>query len=514
MPLLRSIATVGGFTLISRFLGVARDLLIARYLGAGPIADAFFVALRFPNLFRRLFAEGAFNAAFVPLYARRLTEEGNEAAKAFAEQVLSVLVAFLLVFTIAAQFAMPWLMYLLAPGFASDPAKFDLAVRLTQITFPYLLFMSLTALLGGVLNSIDRFAHAAAAPILLNIVMIAALVMAVPVATHPGDVLAWSVALAGLLQFLWLVMACARAGLVFRLPRPTLSPEVKRLWRLMIPGLVGAGVMQINLVIGTIIASMFAGAVSYLYYADRIYQLPLGVVGVAIGVVLLPELTRRLRGGDEGGAMWSFNRAVEIAMMLTLPATAALVAVPLPIVKVLFERGAFGPDASAATALALGAFAIGLPAYVLVKTLSPGFFARENTVTPFRYAIAAMVVNTVLGIAFAFWIGFVGIALATTIAAWLNAGLLAWKLRREGHLAIDEKLRRRLPRIAAASIAMGVALWFIAAALAPWFDARLPLKLAGLAALVFGGLGIYGAIGLVIDAFTLRDLREAFRRPR
>ncbi len=509
MAFIRSIATVGGFTLASRFLGVARDLLIARYLGAGPIADAFFVALRFPNLFRRLFAEGAFNAAFVPLYARSLTEEGPMSARDFAEQVLSVLVVLLLVLTVAAQFAMPWLMYALAPGFAEDPAKFDLAVKLTQITFPYLLFMSLTAFLGGVLNSIGRFAHAAAAPILLNVVMIAALVLALPVTQLPGEVLAWAVAFAGLLQFLWLVLACARAGIVFRMPRPVVSPAVKRLWKLMIPGMIGAGAMQINLAVGTIIASMFAGAVSFLYYADRIYQLPLGVVGVAIGVVLLPELTRRLRGGDEGGAMWSFNRAVEVAMMLTLPATVALLVVPVPIVQVLYERGAFGPEATRATSLALAAYAAGLPAYVLVKTLSPGFYAREDTKTPFRYAVATMIVNTALGILLAWAMGFVGIAIATSVAAIMNAGLLAWKLRREGHLALDERLRKRLPRMAIASIAMGAALYGIWQAKLDWFAGPLSLQLAALAALVFGGMAIYAAVGILIGAFRPEDLRAA-----
>jgi putative peptidoglycan lipid II flippase len=272
--------------------------------------------------------------------------------------------------------------------------------------------------------------------------------------------------------------------------------------------------MQINLAIGTIIASMFAGAVSYLYYADRIYQLPLGVVGVAIGVVLLPELTRRLRTGDDGGAMWSFNRALEIAMLLTLPATAALIAVPTPIVQVLFERGAFGPDATAATAIVLTAYAVGLPAYVLVKTLAPGFYAREDTATPFRYAIASMIVNTVLGIALAYLMGYAGIAIATSAAAILNAFLLARKLRIEGHLALDDRICRRLPRMVFASIAMAAMLWLLWQAKLDWFAGPLILKLIALTALVIGGLSIYGAIGILIGAFTVKDLKEAVRRRR
>ena len=507
MAFIRSIATVGGFTLASRFLGVARDLLIARYLGAGPVADAFFVALRFPNLFRNLFAEGAFNAAFVPLYARRLTEEGAPAARFLAERILAVMVVFMLALTIAAQFAMPWLMYVLAPGFATDPTKFDLAVRLTQITFPYLLFMSLTALLGGILNSLAKFAYAAAAPMLLNITMIAALVLFMPATVRAGDVLAWAVALAGLLQFLWLAVSCARNGVVLRLHKPSLSSEVRRLWRLMLPGLLGAGALQINIVIGTMIASLFSGAVSFLYYADRIYQLPLGVVGAAIGVVMLPELTRRLRRGDDGGAMWSLNRAIEVAMMLTLPAAVALLVAPLPIVQILFERGAFGPDATLATAAALACYAIGLPAFVLVKSISPAFFAREDTTTPFRYAIVAMVVNTALGAALAFLIGFVGIAIATSIASILNVTLLARKLRREGHLVVDDRLRHRLPRMLIASLAMGVSLIWIWYIKADWFEAGGILRLIAAATLVFGGMAIYAAVGILLGAFKAEDFK-------
>lgn len=512
MAFLRSIATVGGYTMASRILGFARDILIARVLGAGPVADAFFVAFRFPNLFRRLFAEGAFNAAFVPLFARRLEEEGAAAAKRFAEQVLAIMVAALLLLTMLAQIAMPWLMHVIAPGFADDPAQFDLAVQLTRITFPYLLFMALTALQGGILNSLHRFAHAAAAPILLNLVMILALVAVVPLVGMPGHVLAWAVALAGVLQFLWLAFALRRAGLALRLPRPHLTPAVRRLLRLMTPGILGAGVMQINLLVGTVIATLEAGAVSYLYYADRVYQLPLGVIGAAIGVVLLPELTRNLRSGRPAAAMQALNRCLELALLLTLPAAAALIAIPEPIVAVLFQRGAFGPEAAEATALALGAFALGLPAYVLVKALAPGFYAREDTATPFRYAAAAVLANVGLSLLLFRFIGFLGIPFATSLAAWLNAGLLAWRLGRLGHLALDERLRRRLPRIAASSAVMGAVLWFAAGLLAPALAGGLALKAAALAALVAGGAALFGLLALATGAATLADLRALARR--
>ncbi|HXK53488.1 MAG TPA: murein biosynthesis integral membrane protein MurJ, partial [Hyphomicrobiales bacterium] len=315
MNLVRSFATVGGYTLASRLLGFVRDMLIAAVLGTGPVADAFFVAFRFPNLFRRLFAEGAFNSAFVPLFARELEGGGAAAARRFGEDVLAVLLWTLLVLTALAEIAMPWLMYILAPGFAAEPDKFDLAVMLTRIAFPYLLCMSMVALLSGVLNSLGRFAAAAAAPVLLNVILIAVLAGLFLAGERAnilsGQALAWGVAAAGAAQLAMLAVAARRAGMAFRLVRPRLSPKVRRLVRLGVPGLIAGGVTQFNIVIGTIIASLQAGAVSYLYYAERIYQLPLGVVGIAIGIVLLPELSRRLRAGNEDLALRSQNRSLE-----------------------------------------------------------------------------------------------------------------------------------------------------------------------------------------------------------
>ncbi|HEY8014156.1 MAG TPA: murein biosynthesis integral membrane protein MurJ, partial [Dongiaceae bacterium] len=302
MALIRSIATVGGYTMASRVLGFVRDVLIARVLGTGEMADAFFVAQRLPNLFRSLFAEGAFNAAFVPLFNRELAEGGAASAKRFAEQAMSVLLSVLLVFTILAQIFMPWLMHVIAPGFIGRPAEFTMAVQFTQVTFPYLLFMSLTALQGGVLNSLNRFAHAAAAPIMLNVTMILALVVVAPATGLTGLALSWAMAIAGIIQFLWMVIACHRAGMALWLPWPRLTPGVKRLLKLMLPGIMGSSVMQVNLLIGTMVATSQPAAVSYLYYADRIYQLPLAVIGSAVGVVLLPELARALRTKGEEAA--------------------------------------------------------------------------------------------------------------------------------------------------------------------------------------------------------------------
>ena len=516
MALVRSLATVGGYTGISRVLGFVRDILIAAAVGTGPVADAFFVAFRLPNLFRRLFAEGAFNAAFVPLFARRLEQEGRVAAVLFAEQSLAVLLAALLALTAAAMAGMPWLMLVLAPGFAADPEKYDLAVQLSRITFPYLLFMALTALLGGVLNALYKFAAAAAAPIVLNVCFIAALVVVLPLTGAPGQVLAWTVAVAGAGQFLLLVAACRRAGITLRLPRPRLTPGVRRLWALMVPGVLSAGAMQVNLMIGTIIASLQAGAVSYLYYADRVYQLPLGLIGIALGVVLLPELSRKIRGGAEAEAMASLNRGLELGMLLTLPAAVALMVIPWPIVVVLFERGAFDRAASEATAWALAAFAAGLPAYVLVKLLQPAFFAREDMVTPLKVALATVATNVALSLVLFWPLGHVGLALATAVSSWLNTVLLAVGLRRRGFLAIDPRLRARLPRIAAASLIMGAALWAGFLGLAPWFDGTVVERVLGLAILVGGGLVLYAGLALVLRAVDRAELAAAVtrRQPR
>ncbi len=385
--------------MVSRVFGFARDILIAAILGAGPVADVFFVAFKFPNLFRRLFAEGAFAAAFVPLFAGLVETDGKDAARAFAEQALSVLLWTLLVFVAVVQMAMPVLMVGFAPGFVGDPAKFDLAVQLTRITFPYLLFISLVSLMAGVLNSLGRFWAAAATPILLNVCLIGAVLGLSPMMETPGHALAWGVAGAGMVQFVWLLFHCARAGMRLRLPRPRLTPKVRLLARRILPVAVGAGIYQINLLIDTIIASLLpSGSISYLFYADRVNQLPLGIVGVAVGTALLPMLSRQLRGGQAGAAMHSQNRALEFAFLLTLPAAAALIVIADPVIAVLFERGAFGPAEVRATAAALAVYAVGLPAYVLVKALTPidsfnEFFQSEFPDEEFD-TVAGLVMST------------------------------------------------------------------------------------------------------------------------
>ena len=510
--LIRFAATVGGFTLLSRVLGFARDILIAVFLGASAAGDAFFISFKLPNLFRRLFAEGAFNLAFVPMFASALASDGRAAAQAFAEDALAVLLWALLAMVVLAQIAMPWLMLVIAPGFADNPAKFDLTVYLARLTFPYLLFISLVSLLSGLLNSLERFAAAAAAPIFLNLCLIGALLGFARAGETPAHALAWGVAIAGLIQFLWLVWNCKRANFLPRLSWPRLTPSVRRLLVLMLPAVVGAGVVQLNLVVDMIIASLLPdGSVSHLYYADRVVQLPLGVIGVAIGTALLPTLSRQVAVKDGDAAYNSQNRAIEYALLLTLPAAAALMVIATPIVHVLFERAAFDARATTMTAGVLAAYAIGLPAFVLVKVLAPGYFARKDTRAPVRAAVWALAVNIVLNLLFMKPFGVVGIALASALSAWLNAALLAKGLYVRRYLRPDRLLRRRVPRMLLASMAMGLLLLVSSKIFTPWLLGGIGLKVSALL-----GLVLVGAIGFtltanIIGAMRWQDLRVALK---
>ncbi len=520
MRLLRSSAVVGGFTLLSRFFGVTRDILLAARLGAGPLTDAFFTALTFPNLFRRIFAEGAFNSAFIPLYARRLEGEGAAEADRFASEVLSVLTVSVLGIVVLAQIVMPWLMYPLGPGFISDPDLFAFAVLMTQITMPYLLCMSMAAMISGALNSHARFATAAAAPILLNVVLISVLLFA------PGerrDLALWlsiGVTVSGVLQTSWLYVTARRAGIRLTFQAPRLTSGVKRLIVLGVPGAAAAGVTHVNQLVSGSIATLQEGARSWIYYAERLYQLPLGVIGIAMGVALLPALSKRLRAGDDAGAMGGQNRAIEISMALTLPAAAALLVIPDAVVAGLFQRGAFDGSDTARTALALAIYAAGLPAFVLIKVFAPGFFAREDTLTPMKFAAASMVVNLLVGVALFFGpMGYAGLALGTTLAGWLNAILLGGTLVRRGQFIADPRLKHRLSRIVLACLVMMAALWLIVrfaeapvtAALAAPLGAALT-ALVWMGVLVISGLAVFVASTLLLGGLRPQELLGALKR--
>lgn len=513
MSLLKNFVTVGGATASSRVLGFVRDMFIAAALGTGPVADAFFVAFRFPNLFRRLFAEGAFNSAFVPLFAKSLEGDGEAEARRFAEEALSGLLTALLAVTAVIEIAMPLFMYVLAPGFSSDPAKFELTVVLTRIAFPYLTFVSLVALYSGVLNARGRFAAAAFAPALLNVVLIATLVAVFwfgeagsPAA---GVWLTWGTTVGGIAQLACLVFAAGHDGMVLRLVWPRLTSRLKRLAALALPGVLAGGITQINIVIGTMIASLAPGAVSYLYYADRIYQLPLGIVGIAIGIVLLPDLSRHLRAGRDDLVDFTQNRALEFAMALTLPAAIALIVMAHPIIALLYQRGSFDASDTAATSAALVAFAAGLPAFVLVKVFSPGFFAREDTRTPMWFAGITVAVNIVVSLALFPWLAHVGIAIATSLSGWVNTVLLAIALHRRGHFRLDELLARRLPLLALAALLMGACLYVAIAMLAGPLAGRLLERAATVGALVAGGVAVFG---LFCQITGVVDFRRVLRR--
>ncbi len=516
--MLKNVATIGVWTAGSRVLGFLRDILIAAQLGTGPVADAFFVALKLPNLFRRLFGEGAFNAAFVPAFTASLAGEGAGPARRLAEEVASVMVVWLGFLTLLGLLLMPLLMHLLAPGFAADPAKFALSVALSRLTFPYLMLICLSALLSGVLNGINRFAAAAATPVVFNLALIGALVL-VPRALMPrGQALAVGVTVSGMAQLGLLAIALARGGMALSLRAPRLTEGVRLVLRRMGPGIVGAGVTQINVAVDTIIASLLpAGTVSVLYYADRVNQLPLGTIGTAVATALLPLLARQVRAQALTELRATLNQAIALTLALTLPAALALMLLAEPIMLALFRHGALSGAAAAKSAAALAAYAIGLPAFVLAKVFSPGFFARGDTKTPVKIGVIAVFLNLALNLALMHPLGYLGPPLATSLAAFFNAGALAWLLARTGHFRPDRALFARIGRIFAASVAMVLLLAFTGAALRAMLPgvATDPLgAIARLAALIPLGLLAYGGAGLMFGAFDRDLLRATLARRR
>ena len=512
MKLIRSTAIIGGMTLISRILGLLRDILLAKFLGASVINDALITATRLPNLFRRMFAEGAFNAAFIPLYARRLEGQGDEAAAKFAGEAMAALIALVTFIVIIFELTMPISLNLVGGGLdrvSSTPgqlAPYDLAVIYARITMPYLLLMSLAALISGILNARHYFAMAAFVPALLNVVWIGILAYAATGAFTVTKLALWlsvGMTFSGILQAgaLWWALKCAGISLPFK--RPRITTGVKRLFILGVPGLISAGITQINLAVSTMVATFKNSAASWLYYADRLYQLPLAMIGIAMGIALLPTLSRRLRAGDDQGAMNAMNRGMEIAAFLTVPAAIALLLIPSFLICGLFERGEFSSQDTYNSALALSMYALGLPAFILLKILTPAFFARENTKTPMIYAALSAVINLVLGVLLFFTIGFHGLAFATSFAAWVNVICLAVVLYKQGWFRFDPRLQARLPRIFLAGLIMGAALWcgvqFIAK---DWLSGPILTDYLTL----LGACGLGGAVYL-LAAFLLKAIR-------
>jgi putative peptidoglycan lipid II flippase len=509
--LVKGFLTVGFWTLVSRVAGLVRDIFLARYLGDGTVAQAFVVAQSLPNMFRRFFAEGAFNFAFVPMFAKKV--EAAEDAEGFARDAFWGMAGFLAVFSAIAIVFMPGLVFLMASGFVGDE-RFDVAVTLGRIAFAYILFISLTALLSGMLNAAGKFVITSIVSVLLSLTMIVGMLLANRMGWDMGRTLAWSVTVSGVLQLLVTWAAVRHLG--YRLPFrwPVLTPELKRLAVIAAPAVLAGGVVQVNLIVGRQIASMTEGAVVWLYNADRIYQLPLGVVGIAIGIVLLPDLSRRLRAEDGEGSRASFNRGTEFALLLTVPAAVALMVIAWPIISVLFQRGEYGPEATANTALALAAYGAGLPAFVLHKVLQPLFYAREDTTSPFRYAVWSMVVNAALAVALLPLIGWLAAAVATTVSAWVMVWQLWRGSRTMGDAArLDDRFLTRVPRIVAASALMGLVLWALSVALAGPL-ATPGIRTAALGAMILAAMAVYFGTVLLIGGMSWAELRGAFRRQR
>ncbi|MBB4041447.1 putative peptidoglycan lipid II flippase [Microvirga flocculans] len=501
----KKILSVGGWTLVSRLTGFIRDVVIAAVMGVGPIADAFVVASRIPNHFRAIFSEGAFNSAFLPTYASVLEKEGAAPARSFASRISTLMLIVQIALLALALVAMPAVVTLLAPGFSEDPQKFDLAVTLTRITFPYLLFVTLVTILSAILNAHERFAAAAAAPVLLNVSIVAALAVAF-LFPNAGYAAAWGVTAAGVLELLLVWISAKRLGVAPRIEAPRFDGAMKHFFKVLGPAVIGSAGVQLAMFADTIIASFLpTGAVASLYYADRIYQLPLGVIGIAAGTVLLPEMSRRIAAGDVTGAHGAQNRAVGLTLALAAPFIVAFITLPDLIMAALFQRGAFDAAAAERSGAVLAAYAIGLPAALLIRSAVASFYARSDTVTPLIASLAAVAINVALKIVLTGPYGVVGLALATAIGIWVNLALLVFLAMRRGWMVPSGSLGRTAAAVGVAGLLLAAFAWLAPLPLAEW-TSRLPawrneslLAILGMAgALIYGGALLVGMKALGI----------------
>ena len=522
MSLVRNVGTIGGLTAVSRVFGFARDMLLARVLGAGGVADAWQLAFQLPNIFRRLFAEGAFSQAFVPLFNRRMKEDEDiSEARHFAEEVLAVLIPILIVFSALALIAMPWIMGLFASdALAADTTKFGLAVLMARIAFPYLALMSIATLMAAVLNSLSRFAAAAAAPIMLNICVITALVTGATLdgseqaRETTGLMLAVAVSASGLFQLLWLGFWAKRAGFRMTIRRPRITQDVKELGILVLPAVFGAGVYQISRFIDLFFLSTLPEkSITFLAMADRLNQLPLGIIGIALGTAILPSLSRFIAKGDSDGAFRLQSNAVELALLLTLPAAVALFFTGSAFTRAFYTGGAYTLADSLNTGAVVSALVVGLPAYVLVKVLVPNFFARKDTRTPVYTAATGLVVNVIANLILVPRLGVVGLALGGAIGAWTNCGLLYAILTMKGFYHLTALVAGRIARIMLAAALMGAVLWYAVPYGSDWYAGSVLERVSAIAALVALGVAVFFAAAValkVVDKATIDQLR---RRP-
>jgi putative peptidoglycan lipid II flippase len=511
MSLARSSMIVGSLTLLSRVFGFIRDMMIASILGASIYTDAFFVAFKLPNFLRRLFAEGAFNSAFLPMFAGMLKTEGKEKSMLFASEAYSLLFFILSIITILAIIFMPHLMFVLAPGFSDDPEKLALTISLTRITFPYIIFISLVCLQGGILNSIDKFAAVAAAPILMNICFIIGLPLFSPFTPTAAHALSWGVILAGVVQFYWLYYFCRKAGMAPILHIPRVTDNVHKLLRLIAPAALGAGVAQVNLMIDLIIASDIHQGVSYLYYADRIYELPLGVIGIAVATALLPTLSKHIRSGAHTEAIADTNHAIMLVMLFGLPCAAALTLIAHPVISVVFEHGQFSAHDTQMTFPALIAFSCGLPAFLLVKIFASCFFAAQNTKTPVRVAIVCVLVNLAFNLILKEHFAHVGMAMATSISGWLNAFCLGFILYRNKQFIPDYELGSFLSKTILSCACMCASLALLLSLLDTWLNETLFWRAAALTIMVATGASVFFITMFASKAISKRGLKQLIR---
>lgn len=521
MSLLRNVGTIGGLTMVSRLGGFLRDILLARVLGAGGVADAWQLAFQLPNIFRRLFAEGAFASAFVPLFNRRMTSDHDTSeARRFAEEVLAVLIPILIVFGGLAMLVMPWIARLFAnEGTTGNPALFDHAVLMARIAFPYLMFMSLATLFAAVLNSLGRFAAAAAAPILLNLCLIAALAWGAlqpdgePTRLATGFWLAVAVSVSGLLQLLWLWLWMRRAGFHLAWRRPRITAQVKELGVLIVPAVFGAGVYQIARFIDLFFLSTLPdGSYTYLAMADRWNQLPLGVIGIALGTAILPALSRHLGREEADEAARLQSNAIELAMLLTVPAAVALFITGSAFTRVFFVGGEFTLDDAMITGTVVSGLVLGLPAYVLVKVLTPNFFARKDTRTPVLTAAASLLVTVALNVLLVPRLGVLGLAIAGSVGAWSNVALLYFLLARKDYFHLPARILGRILRIGLAAAAMGVALWFLMMPLDPMFSGSTLERATAILAVVAAGLASFGLAAFLLGVLDKATVGRLMRR--
>lgn len=506
MSLIKSFTTVGFFTIVSRILGFLRDFLMASYIGAGPVMDALVVAIKIPSTLRRLFAEGAFNAAFIPLFAGTLATNGKKEAQTYAEEVMSFLIFVIIIVVIVFELFTPAIMSVITPGFKGTPDRFEMVVTFSRITFPYLLLISLTALYSGILNSLDRFVAAAFSPAVGNIFICGIMLVAGP-SQNIGYIVAVAILLSGLVQVLCVLFPTHAQGIKLRFLPPKLTPRTKKFLARMVPGAIGSGVVQINLFIGTLIASFLpVGGVSYLYYADRLNQLPLSVIGTAISTALLPLMSRQLRKGDTQAALHNQNRSLEFGLLLSLPATIALIIGAQPFVTVLFERGEFTAEVAHQTALTLMGYACGLPAYILIKIFATSFFSREDTKTPVVIAAVAVIVDIALSLLLFIPLKHVGIALATASASWVNAALLGYMLKRRNLFTFDSRLRRFTPKVLGSSLATGSVLYGAVDLTQSLVQGETLEKVLALVLIVGSGLLTFFGLMLLMKGINFKDL--------